>query len=148
MPTEAGKIRNVAVTGHRGTGKTSLVESMLFQAGAINRLAVPTLYGDLFVLDAATGANLYGSNPVFRASQDKKPIGGAPGVRLRLEQHERLERQILRPHLRPAGERMIRRHHEQQLLANVHDHSEYRKTRRASDEAEHHHDKDDRGEIA
>ncbi|MFL5933633.1 MAG: elongation factor G [Gaiellaceae bacterium] len=38
MPTEPGKIRNVAVTGHRGTGKTSLVEAMLFQAGAINRL--------------------------------------------------------------------------------------------------------------
>jgi elongation factor G len=38
MPTEPGKIRNVAVTGHRGTGKTSLVEAMLFQAGAVNRL--------------------------------------------------------------------------------------------------------------
>ncbi len=39
MPAvEPGKIRNVAVVGHRGTGKTSLVESMLFQAGAINRL--------------------------------------------------------------------------------------------------------------
>ena len=38
MPTEPGKIRNVAVVGHRGTGKTSLVEAMLFQAGAINRL--------------------------------------------------------------------------------------------------------------
>src|ERR1700752_2152820 len=38
MPQEAGKIRNVAVVGHRGTGKTSLVEAMLFQAGAINRL--------------------------------------------------------------------------------------------------------------
>src|ERR1700720_4150618 len=36
---EPGKIRNVAVVGHRGTGKTSLVEAMLFQAGAINRLA-------------------------------------------------------------------------------------------------------------
>src|SRR5438132_7183945 len=36
--TEPGKIRNVAVAGHRGTGKTSLVEAMLFQAGAINRL--------------------------------------------------------------------------------------------------------------
>jgi elongation factor G len=35
---EPGKLRNVAVTGHRGTGKTSLVEAMLFQAGAINRL--------------------------------------------------------------------------------------------------------------
>src|SRR5207244_9062652 len=38
MPIEPGKIRNVAVVGHRGTGKTSLVEAMLFQAGQINRL--------------------------------------------------------------------------------------------------------------
>jgi elongation factor G len=38
MPIEPGKIRNVAAVGHRGTGKTSLVEAMLFQAGAINRL--------------------------------------------------------------------------------------------------------------
>src|SRR5205823_2442212 len=38
MPVEPGKIRNVAVVGHRSTGKTSLVEAMLFQAGAINRL--------------------------------------------------------------------------------------------------------------
>ena len=35
---EPGKIRNVAVVGHRGTGKTSLVEAMLFQSGAANRL--------------------------------------------------------------------------------------------------------------
>jgi elongation factor G len=35
---EASKIRNVAVAGHRGTGKTSLVEAMLFQSGAVNRL--------------------------------------------------------------------------------------------------------------
>src|SRR5438876_8397580 len=38
MPVEPGKIRNVAVAGHRGTGKTSLVEAMLFQSGAANRL--------------------------------------------------------------------------------------------------------------
>ncbi|MDX6487445.1 MAG: Elongation factor Tu binding domain, partial [Gaiellaceae bacterium] len=31
MSIEPGKIRNVAVVGHRGTGKTSLVEAMLFQ---------------------------------------------------------------------------------------------------------------------
>ncbi len=38
MPVEPGKIRNVAAVGHRGTGKTSLVEAMLFQSGATNRL--------------------------------------------------------------------------------------------------------------
>src|SRR5919202_922315 len=38
MPLPPEKIRNVAVVGHRGTGKTSLVEAMLFQAGATNRL--------------------------------------------------------------------------------------------------------------
>ena len=37
-PLEPGKIRNVAVVGHRSTGKTSLVEAMLFQSGAVNRL--------------------------------------------------------------------------------------------------------------
>jgi len=36
--TEPGKIRNIAVVGHRGVGKTSLVEALLFQAGKTNRL--------------------------------------------------------------------------------------------------------------
>jgi elongation factor G len=39
MPAiEPGRIRNIAVVGHRGVGKTSLVEALLFQAGKTNRL--------------------------------------------------------------------------------------------------------------
>jgi elongation factor G len=38
MAHEPGKIRNVAIVGHRGVGKTSLVEALLFQTGAVNRL--------------------------------------------------------------------------------------------------------------
>src|SRR5216683_2738062 len=36
--TEPGRIRNIAVTGHRGVGKTSLVEALLYQAGKTTRL--------------------------------------------------------------------------------------------------------------
>ena len=35
---DPAKIRNMAVVGHRGAGKTSLVEALLFTSGAKNRL--------------------------------------------------------------------------------------------------------------
>jgi elongation factor G len=38
MAIEIAKIRNVGIVGHGGVGKTSLVEALLFSAGAVTRL--------------------------------------------------------------------------------------------------------------
>jgi elongation factor G len=58
MRYSADRIRNVVLVGHRGAGKTSLHEALLFEAGAIDRLGS--------VIDGATSSD---SDPDEQARQ-------------------------------------------------------------------------------
>ena len=103
------------------------------QAGAGNARARQRALSDLMRNrlirdDRQTHANThqrFEDLDVFRLEHDarrdpelcEEPIRRTTRVRLGLEQHKRLEREILRPHARPPGERMIRRHDQEELLA-------------------------------
>jgi hypothetical protein len=45
------------------------------RSSAMTHVLVPTLYGELWMLEADTGASVYGAEPLFRFSEDYHPIG-------------------------------------------------------------------------
>lgn len=47
-------------------------------SGALTDVVFGTLYGDIWQLDARTGENRHGSNPLFRFGSDFHPFGAAP----------------------------------------------------------------------
>ena len=83
MPHEQAKrIRNVALVGHRGGGKTSLHEAILFQAGAVNRLgsvADGTTVSDSAPDEKARTMSISASLASFRWDDRKINLVDTPG---------------------------------------------------------------------
>jgi elongation factor G len=78
----AKRIRNVALVGHRGSGKTSLNEALLFEAGAINRLgsvADGTTVSDAAPDEKAREMSIGGSISAFRWDDRKINLIDTPG---------------------------------------------------------------------
>src|SRR3712207_5256062 len=76
------RIRNVALVGHRGSGKTSTNEALLFQAGAINRLgsvADGTTVSDSAPDEKARGMSIAASLSSFRWQARKINLIDTPG---------------------------------------------------------------------
>lgn len=73
-PRDAVNNDPVPSTGQPG-GVTAIDDG---RTGLINRIMVPSLYGEVWELDAATGANKFGANPIFSFSTDYHPIGAPP----------------------------------------------------------------------
>ncbi|MGH2741506.1 MAG: elongation factor G [Thermoleophilaceae bacterium] len=76
------RIRNVALLGHRGSGKTSVNEALLFTAGAINRLgsvADGTTVSDSASDEKAREMSISGSLSSFRWEDRKVNLVDTPG---------------------------------------------------------------------
>ena len=76
------RIRNVALVGHRGSGKTSVNEALLFTAGAINRLgsvAEGTTVSDSASDEKAREMSISGSFSSFRWDDRKINLVDTPG---------------------------------------------------------------------
>jgi hypothetical protein len=73
-PRDAANDDPVPTTGQPG-GVTLIDDG---HTGLINRVIVPSLYGEVWELDAATGTNRFGTKPVFSFSTDYHPIGAPP----------------------------------------------------------------------
>jgi elongation factor G len=76
------RIRNVALVGHRGSGKTSVNEALLFTAGAINRLgsvADGTTVSDSASDEKAREMSISGSLSSFRWEDRKINLVDTPG---------------------------------------------------------------------
>src|SRR3954470_15018149 len=78
----ADKIRNVALVGHRGSGKTSLNEALLYEAGAVNRLgsvAEGTSVSDSAPDEKARGMSIASSLASFEWEGRKVNLIDTPG---------------------------------------------------------------------
>jgi elongation factor G len=78
----AQRIRNVALVGHRGSGKTSTCEALLFEAGAINRLgsvADGTTVSDSAVDEKEREMSISASLSSFRWQDRKINLIDTPG---------------------------------------------------------------------
>jgi elongation factor G len=76
------RIRNVALVGHRGSGKTSVNEALLFEAGAINRLgsvADGTTVSDSASDEKAREMSISASLSSFRWNDRKINLVDTPG---------------------------------------------------------------------
>jgi elongation factor G len=82
MPHAAERIRNVALVGHRGSGKTSLHEALLFEAGATTRLgsvADGTTVSDSDEDEKARGMSISASLASFEWRDVKVNLIDTPG---------------------------------------------------------------------